>query len=65
MQYYYYFKPMALGYRFGLALKILWSKLPFVFLFPDLYQITFLISLLLFPLVSALANMHTYSTALR
>ena len=35
---------MALGYRFGLALKVLWSELPFVFQFPDLYQIAFLIS---------------------
>ena len=60
---------MALGYRFGLALKILWSKLPFVFVFPDLYQITFLISLLLFPLVSVwlaiLTNIHTHSAVLR
>ena len=31
MKYYHYFKPMALGYRFGLALKVLWSELSFVF----------------------------------
>ena len=65
MQYYYYFKPMAMGYRFGLALKILWPKLPFVFFCSDLYLLTFLISLLLFPLVSVLANVHAYSTVLR